>query len=188
MVLLIDNYDSFSFNLYQLIGSMSAKVKVVRSDELTVPEVLALQPSHIVLSPGPGRPSEAGIYETLISEIKGNIPLLGVCLGHQAIAEAYGGTIGYAKEILHGKASEVTQLTKSVLFEDIPTTFQVARYHSLAVIGDTLPNDLVITAETADGEIMALEHRQYPIFGVQFHPESILTPCGAQLIENFLAL
>lgn len=188
MILLIDNYDSFSFNLYQLLGSLIPQIKVVRSDELTVAEVLALKPSHIVLSPGPGRPKEAGIYEALIPKVAGKIPLLGVCLGHQAIAEAYGGTIGYAKEVLHGKSSEVTQLVASKLFVDVPNVFTAARYHSLAVMRESLPDELVVTAETADGEIMALEHRQYALYGLQFHPESILTPQGTQLLTNFLKI
>lgn len=186
MILLIDHYDSFSFNLYQFIGTLNSDIKVVRSDELTVPEVLELNPSHIVLSPGPGRPNEAGIYETLIPAVAGKIPLLGVCLGHQALAESFGGTVGFAKTVMHGKSSEVNIIKDSKLFEGLPKHFEAARYHSLAVDRASLPEELVVTAETADGEIMDMEHKSEPLYGVQFHPESILTPHGIEILKNFL--
>lgn len=186
MILLIDHYDSFSFNLYQFIGTLNSDIKVVRSDELTVPEVLELNPSHIVLSPGPGRPNEAGIYETLIPAVAGKIPLLGVCLGHQALAESFGGTVDFAKTVMHGKSSEVNIIKDSKLFEGLPKHFEAARYHSLAVDRASLPEELVVTAETADGEIMAMEHKSGPLYGVQFHPESILTPHGIEILKNFL--
>lgn len=186
MILLIDHYDSFSFNLYQLIGTLNPDIKVVRSDELTVPQVLELAPSHIILSPGPGRPKDAGIYESLIPEVAGKIPLLGVCLGHQALGETFGGTVGFAKAVMHGKSSEVNLIAESKLFEGLPKSFEAARYHSLAVERENLPAELVVTAETADGEIMAMEHKTAPLYGVQFHPESILTPLGIQVLQNFL--
>lgn len=186
MILLIDNYDSFSYNLYQLIGGIDPDIKVVRND-VTLQEVKALMPSHIILSPGPGRPSDAGICERVVTEL-GNIPILGVCLGHQAICEAFGAEITYAKQLMHGKKSTVRLEADSRLFEGIGESMEVARYHSLAAKEGTLPSCLRVTARTDDGEIMAAEHTEKPIFGVQFHPESILTGQGRKIAANFLKI
>ncbi|PQL20948.1 aminodeoxychorismate/anthranilate synthase component II [Veillonella denticariosi JCM 15641] len=186
MVLLIDNYDSFSFNLYQLVGSIDPDIKVIRSDELTVDEIRALKPDHVILSPGPGRPADAGVYEDLLRECKGEFSILGVCLGHQAIGEVFGGTVSYAKQVMHGKQSVAKQVRPSKILKDVPEEFEVARYHSLAIIDETIPSNLIITSVTADGEVMSVEHKDYPIYGVQFHPESIMTPNGEQMIRNFL--
>ncbi len=188
MILLIDNYDSFSYNLYQLIGSLNPDIKVIRNDEMTVKEIEKLNPDKIILSPGPGRPSESGVCEEVIDYFKGKIPILGVCLGHQAIAEVFGATVSYAKSIMHGKQSEIDIINPSELFKGLDKKFAGARYHSLAVIGDTVPDELMVTAQTDDGEIMAIEHKKYPIYGLQFHPESILTPQGNQILKNFLQL
>ena len=188
MILLIDNYDSFSYNLYQLVGSINQNIQVIRNDELNVQQIERLNPSHIIISPGPGRPKDAGICEAAIDYFKDKIPLLGVCLGHQAIAETFGGKITYAKEIMHGKQSTITITEPSPLFNGLEQKFTAARYHSLAVSRETMPQELKITAQTDDGEIMALEHRTYPIFGLQFHPESILTAQGDTTIRNFLAI
>ena len=186
MILLIDNYDSFSYNVYQLIGSVNPDMKVIRNDEMTIEEIEALAPSHIVISPGPGRPRDAGICEDVIRHFQGRIPILGICLGHQAICEVYGATITYARELMHGKQSVVTLDQDSRLFEGMEKQITVARYHSLAADPDTLPDCLQITATTQDGEIMAVQHREYPVYGVQFHPESVLTPQGRAILENFL--
>ena len=188
MILLIDNYDSFSYNLYQLVGSINQNIQVIRNDELNVQQIERLNPSHIIISPGPGRPKDAGICEAAIDYFKDKIPLLGVCLGHQAIAETFGGKITYAKEIMHGKQSTITITEPSLLFNGLEQKFTAARYHSLAVSRETMPQELKITAQTDDGEIMALKHRTYPIFGLQFHPESILTAQGDTIIRNFLAI
>ena len=188
MILLIDNYDSFSYNLYQLVGSINQNIQVIRNDELNVQQIERLNPSHIIISPGPGRPKDAGICEAAIDYFKDKIPLLGVCLGHQAIAETFGGKITYAKEIMHGKQSTITITEPSPLFNGLEQKFTAARYHSLVVSRETMPQELKITAQTDDGEIMALEHRTYPIFGLQFHPESILTAQGDTIIRNFLAI
>lgn len=186
MILLIDNYDSFSYNLYQLIGSISPDIKVIRNDEMTIDEIKKLNPSHIILSPGPGKPKDAGICIKAAKELGKSIPVLGVCLGHQSIYEAFGGTVSYASKLMHGKQSVVTVDTSSTLFNNMNERIKVARYHSLAAIKDTLPDCIKITAWTDDNEIMAIEHTQFPIYGVQFHPESILTPDGKIIIENFL--
>lgn len=186
MILLIDNYDSFSYNVYQLIGSVNPDMKVIRNDEMTIEEIEALAPSHIVISPGPGRPRDAGICEDVIRHFQGRIPILGICLGHQAICEVYGATITYARELMHGKQSAVTLDQDSRLFAGMDRQITVARYHSLAADPDTLPDCLQVTATTQDGEIMAVQHREYPVFGVQFHPESVLTPQGRAILENFL--
>ncbi|WP_346686567.1 aminodeoxychorismate/anthranilate synthase component II [Megamonas hypermegale] len=188
MILLIDNYDSFSYNLYQLVGSINQNIQVIRNDELNVQQIERLNPSHIIISPGPGRPKDAGICEAAIDYFKDKIPLLGVCLGHQAIAETFGGKITYAKEIMHGKQSTIILTEPSPLFNGLEQKFTAARYHSLAVSRETMPQELKITAQTDDGEIMALEHRTYPVFGLQFHPESILTAQGDTIIRNFLAI
>ena len=186
MILLIDNYDSFSYNLYQLIGAVEPDIKVVRNDECTLEEIAEMKPEAIILSPGPGRPEDAGICISVIKEFAGKIPILGVCLGHQSICEAFGGTVSYAKELMHGKQSETTFDVGSKMFHDCPAQAPVARYHSLAVDEDTLPECLKVTARTVEGEVMAVEHREYPIYGLQFHPESIMTPDGKQMIAAFI--
>lgn len=186
MILLIDNYDSFSYNLYQLIGSITPDIKVVRNDKITLEEIEALSPSRIVLSPGPGKPSDSGICEDVIRYFGGKIPILGVCLGHQAICEVYGATVSYAKELMHGKQSQVKVDTASTIFRGLPDIVGAARYHSLAALPETLPDCLKITATADDGEIMAVQHRDFPVYGLQFHPESILTPLGREMLENFL--
>lgn len=186
MILLIDNYDSFSYNLYQLIGAVEPDIKVIRNDELTIPEIEALAPQAIFLSPGPGKPSDAGVCVEAVKHFAGKIPIFGVCLGHQAICEAFSATVSYASRLMHGKTSEATLDTQSRLFSGMPARIPVARYHSLAAVRDTLPACLRVTAETADGEIMAVEHNEYPICGVQFHPESVMTPDGLSIIRNFL--
>ena len=186
MILLIDNYDSFSYNLYQFIGAGNPDIKVVRNDEITVAEIQALAPQRIVISPGPGKPSDAGICVEVIKKLYKDFPILGICLGHQAIYEAFGGTVSYAEKLMHGKSSAVTVDTGNPLFAGMPSVIQAARYHSLAGVKSTLPGDLKITAETDAGEIMAVCHKDYPVYGVQFHPESILTPKGKMIIENFM--
>lgn len=187
MILLIDNYDSFSYNLYQLIGSVNPDIKVVRNDEISLAEIEKLKPEAIVLSPGPGRPEDAGICIPVIKEFAGKIPILGVCLGHQSICEAFGGVVSYAKELKHGKRDTMIRQNISVLFNGLPVKFPAARYHSLAALEETLPKELTVTARAEDGEIMAVEHKEYPVYGVQFHPESVMTPDGKTMIENFLA-
>lgn len=186
MILLVDNYDSFSYNLYQLIGTVEPDIKVVRNDECTLEEIAEMKPEAIILSPGPGRPEDAGICISVIKEFAGKIPILGVCLGHQSICEAFGGTVSYAKELMHGKKKLMYKTGESRLFKDLPDTFAAARYHSLAALKDTLPAELRVTAESEDGEVMAVEHTKYPVFGVQFHPESVMTPDGRVMIENFM--
>lgn len=188
MILLIDNYDSFSYNLYQLIGAIQTDIKVIRNDELTIPEIESLAPERIVLSPGPGRPEDAGIIIEAVKALGPKIPILGVCLGHQAICAAFGAAITYARRLMHGKQSEVEFDTCCPLFQNLPKSAPVARYHSLAADPDTLPDCLTVTAHTEDGEIMAVQHTEYPIFGVQFHPESILTPDGMTMLTNFISL
>ena len=188
MILLIDNYDSFSYNLYQLIGSITQDIKVIRNDELSINEIEQINPSHIIISPGPGKPKDAGICEAVIDYFKEKIPVLGVCLGHQAIAETFGATVTYAKEIMHGRQSMINIIDNTPIFSGMNKKFPAARYHSLAVSRETIPKELKITAQTDDGEIMAIEHRTYPIFGLQFHPESILTTDGYIIIRNFLAI
>ncbi len=186
MILLIDNYDSFSYNLYQYIGEISSDIKVIRNDEMTVEEIRALKPDCIILSPGPGRPEDAGIIVEAAGILGKEIPILGVCLGHQAICAAFGAKVTYAKQLMHGKQSRVSLDTDSVLFEGLNRETLVARYHSLAAERDTIPECLKITALTTDGEVMAVQHREYPIYGVQFHPESIMTPDGKRMIQNFI--
>ena len=185
MILLIDNYDSFSYNLFQLVGEIDPDIRVIRNDEMTVAEIRSLAPERILLSPGPGRPEQAGILMDLVREVH-NIPILGVCLGHQAICAAFGATLTYAKELMHGKQSLVKFQPDCPLFQNCPETAPVARYHSLAADANTIPEELRITASTTDGEVMAVQHRRYPIYGVQFHPESILTPNGKQMLKNFI--
>ena len=186
MILLIDNYDSFSYNLYQLVGEIDPDIKVIRNDELTVKGIRELKPKRIILSPGPGRPEDAGIIMEVVKELGKEIPILGVCLGHQAICATYGATVTYAKELMHGKQSEVEFDTDNILFRNCPKKAPVARYHSLAADKDTMPEELIITARTKDGEVMAVQHREYPVYGVQFHPESILTPDGKTMLKNFI--
>ena len=186
MIVLIDNYDSFTYNLVQYIGALEPDIRVIRNDACTPEEIEAMRPDAIVISPGPGKPSEAGLCIEAIRYFKDKIPILGVCLGHQAICEAFGGTVSYAKELMHGKSSMAQIKEASPLFRNIGTEMQVARYHSLAAIRDSLPGKMKVTAETDDGEVMAVEHRDYPVYGLQFHPESVLTPKGMTLIENFL--
>jgi anthranilate synthase component 2 len=188
MILLIDNYDSFSYNLYQLIGCINPDVQVVLNDGITLDEIEKLHPSHIALSPGPGKPSDAGICEDLIRRFAGKIPIFGVCLGHQAICEVFGATVTYAKRLMHGKSSDIELDTDCVMFKGLPQVIQGARYHSLAADPATIPDELIVTAQTKEGEIMAVRHRTQKVFGVQFHPESILTPQGSCILNNFLRM
>ena len=186
MILLIDNYDSFSYNLYQLIGEIEPEIRVIRNDEMTVDQIRELSPDGIILSPGPGRPEDAGILMEAVKTLGPEIPMLGVCLGHQAVCAAFGATITYAKKLMHGKPSDVNFDTGCLLFRGCPRTAPAARYHSLAADAGTIPGCLKITAVTGDGEVMAVQHREYPIYGVQFHPESIMTPDGKQMLKNFI--
>lgn len=189
MILLIDNYDSFTYNLAQMLGALHPDILVVRNDERTVPELVALHPDAVVLSPGPGRPAAAGVTEDAIRAFAGLAPLLGVCLGHQAICEVYGAEIGFAQRLMHGKTSTVEVERDSALFRGLSARVDVARYHSLAARADTMPAELRVTARTIDdGEVMAVQHRDLPVFGVQFHPESIMTPRGKTILRNFAAL
>ncbi|MDP9379524.1 MAG: aminodeoxychorismate/anthranilate synthase component II [Chloroflexota bacterium] len=185
MLLLIDNYDSFTYNLYQLLAELGEKVEVVRNDETTVEQVEALAPERIVISPGPGTPADAGISRDVVRELGPRIPTLGVCLGLQCIGEVYGGTVGRAGELLHGKTSMVYHAGRGV-FGGLPSPFEAVRYHSLVVHRDTVPRELDITAQTSTGLVMGLRHKEHPVEGVQFHPESILTEHGAALLANFL--
>ena len=186
MILLIDNYDSFSYNLYQLVGEIEPDIRVIRNDEMTVEEIREMHPARIILSPGPGRPEDAGVIIQAVQTLGREIPILGVCLGHQAICAAFGATITYAKRLMHGKQSEVKFDRDCPLFAGCPETAPVARYHSLAANPETIPESLKITALTTDGEVMAVRHKKYPVYGVQFHPESILTPDGKQMLRNFI--
>lgn len=185
MILLIDNYDSFVYNLYQLAGSLRPDVRVVRNDAYPVEQIAAMRPEAILLSPGPGRPRDAGICIDTVKRFAGEIPILGVCLGHQAICEAFGGSVSYAKELMHGKVSQINAMENSVLFRGIASPFYAARYHSLAAVESTLPPELKVAARTQDGEIMAVEHTAFPVYGVQFHPESVMTPEGKTILSNF---
>ena len=188
MILLIDNYDSFVYNLYQLIGAYRQDITVVRSREITAEEIRAMDPEAIFLSPGPGRPEDSGVCLNVIRELGPEYPILGVCLGHQSICEAFGATVSYAKELMHGKQSETSLDLSCPLFDGCPGKTKVGRYHSLAAIEETMPDALAVTARTDDGEIMAVRHRDYEIYGVQFHPESILTPDGPRMLQNWLRL
>jgi anthranilate synthase component II len=185
MLLMIDNYDSFTYNLVQYLGELGEDVKVIRNDELTLDEIEALAPGRIVLSPGPCTPNEAGVSLELIPRFAGRIPILGVCLGHQAIGQAFGGRIVHAKTLMHGKVSRIHHAGAGV-FRDLPTPYDATRYHSLAIERESCPDVLEVTAWTEDGEIMGVRHRTLPIEGVQFHPESILTQHGHALLSNFL--
>lgn len=191
-ILLIDNFDSFSYNLYQLIGSISGNfgfdIKVIRNNEKTIEEIENLSPAALIISPGPGRPSEAGICIDAIKHFTPKLPVLGICLGHQAICEAFGGKITYAKEIMHGKTSEISIDTESEIFKGLKSTIKVARYHSLVAENETLPSVLKVTGTCEDGTIMAVKHKQYDVYGLQFHPESVLTPDGRKMAQNFLEI
>lgn len=185
-LILIDNYDSFSYNLYQMLGALGAELTVIRNDEKTPEEIEAMKPDGILLSPGPGRPEDAGCCVEVVQKLGKRTPILGVCLGHQAICTAYGGTVTYADRMMHGKTSVIRVNTDTPLFRGSKEEMTVGRYHSLAAREETLPDCLEITARTAGGGIMAIQHRAYPVYGVQFHPESILTPDGIHLFSNFL--
>lgn len=189
MIVLIDNYDSFVYNLYQFLSETGQEVRIVRNDRISPEEVLSMAPDGVVISPGPGKPSEAGICIPLIRKLSGKIPLLGVCLGHQAIGEAFGARVVHAGRLMHGKTSVLKNVVPdSVIFRKIHGPIQVARYHSLAVKEETLPDELRVTSRSGDGEIMSMEHRSYPVYGLQFHPESVMTPDGHRMIENFVSL
>ncbi len=186
MILLIDNYDSFSYNLYQLIGEVRPDIKVSRNDKITIEEIRDLNPDAIILSPGPGKPENAGICIDIVREFHDEIPILGVCLGHQAICVAFGGTVSHAKRLMHGKSSDIS-LDYDYIFKGLPSQISVGRYHSLSLIKETLPEPLEIISKAKDnGEIMAIKHKQFNVYGLQFHPESILTPDGLTIMENFL--
>lgn len=188
MIVIIDNYDSFTYNLVQFTGSINPEIKVIRNDEMSVDQVKELNPSHIILSPGPGYPKDAGICEAIIDEMKDTVPILGICLGHQAICERFGAKITHAKELMHGKQSNIHIANGSAVFKGLPPLIKAARYHSLIADKQSLPDDLLVIAEDDKGEVMAVKHRDYEVYGLQFHPESILTPKGMQMIENFLKL
>ena len=186
MILLIDNYDSFSYNLFQLIGEIDSDIKVVRNDKITIEEISQLNPECIFLSPGPGRPEDAGICIDVVLNFHDKIPILGVCLGHQAICEAFGGTVSHALRLMHGKSSKIS-LDYDYIFKGLPSEISVGRYHSLSLVKDTLPDCLeVISKAKDDGEIMAVKHKEFNVYGLQFHPESILTPDGLTIIRNFI--
>jgi len=188
MVLIIDNYDSFTYNLYQLAGALRPDIEVAYNDRITVPEIEAMGPSHIIISPGPGRPADAGVCERAIGRFAGEIPILGICLGHQAICEAFGARITYARTLMHGKAGMVHIANGNPLFRGLPPMLRAGRYHSLAAERGTIPDELLLIAEDDGGEVMGVSHRDCDVFGLQFHPESILTPDGARIIENFLKI
>jgi len=185
MIVIIDNYDSFTYNLYQYIGEIDENVVVYRNDRISVENLKAMNPTHLVISPGPGYPQHAGISIEAIRKLGQKIPTLGVCLGHQAIGAAFGGNIVHAKQLVHGKAHDI-EVTGGKVFSGVPKRMRAGRYHSLVVQRDTLPEELEITAQSADGEIMAMQHQTLPVFGLQFHPESILTPVGKRILQNFL--
>lgn len=186
MILLIDNYDSFSYNLYQLIGEVNSDIKVSRNDKITLDEIKELNPEAIILSPGPGKPENAGICVELVREFYNKIPILGVCLGHQAICAAFGGKVSYAQRLMHGKSSNIS-LDYDYIFKGLPGEITVGRYHSLSLVEDSLPDCLeIISKAKDDGEVMAVRHKEFNIYGLQFHPESILTPDGLTIIDNFL--
>jgi anthranilate synthase component 2 len=186
MILLIDNYDSFSYNLYQLIGQVNSDIKVSRNDKISIDEIKNLNPEAIILSPGPGKPENAGICMDLVKEFHDRIPILGVCLGHQAICAAFGGKVSHAKRLMHGKSSKIS-LDYDFIFKGLPGEITVGRYHSLSLVEDTLPDCLEIISKARDDrEVMAVKHKDFNVYGLQFHPESILTPDGLTIIENFL--
>ncbi len=185
MIVVIDNYDSFTYNLVQYLGELGAEIRVFRNDQVTLDEIRELKPSHIVISPGPGRPADGGISNEVIKEFHQTVPILGVCLGHQCIGHVFGGTVSRAPRLMHGKTSAIYH-NGSSLYAGLPNPFEAGRYHSL-IVQDPLPAELEATAFTDAGEMMGLKHKRYPLFGVQFHPESILTPEGKKLLENFLS-
>ena len=187
MILLLDNYDSFTYNLAQYLGELGCRVEVHRNDKISVEHIAQRKPERIVISPGPCTPQEAGVSVELVQKLAGKIPILGVCLGHQAIGAAFGGNIVRAPKLFHGKTSQIEHDGKGI-FRDLPNPFVATRYHSLIVERKSLPKELVVTAETNDGIIMGVRHRHYPLVGVQFHPESVLTESGKQLLRNFLVL
>jgi anthranilate synthase/aminodeoxychorismate synthase-like glutamine amidotransferase len=184
MIVIIDNYDSFTYNLVQYLGELNAELEVFRNDEISVEELQSLQPSHIVISPGPGDPQDAGISRQAIHQFAGQVPILGVCLGHQCIAEVYGGKVVRATRLMHGKTSKIYH-TEAGIFAGLPNPFVAMRYHSL-IVKKPLPPEIQVTAYTRSGEVMGLQHQRYPVYGVQFHPESILTESGKQILMNFL--
>lgn len=186
MIMIIDNYDSFTYNLYQYIGAINPDVRVIRNDKIDIQGIRSLDPSHIIISPGPGFPQKAGISTKVVQELGEEIPILGVCLGHQAIGHAYGAKIVHSPQLVHGKASDTHIATGCPIFHYMPPIIKVGRYHSLIIERESLPEELVITAETPEGLIMGVAHKDYPVFGVQFHPESLLTQDGLKVIENFL--
>ena len=188
MILLIDNYDSFSYNLVQLIGTINPDIKVIRNDEMTLEEIRSLKPDRIILSPGPCYPKEAGVCEQVVNELSGDQPILGVCLGHQAICEAFGGRIIHAKELMHGKQDRISIDNSCEIFEGLDKELDAARYHSLIAERESLPECLEIIAEDKKGEIMAVKHKSMNVYGLQFHPESILTPRGKKILENFISI
>jgi len=185
MLLVIDNYDSFTYNLVQYFGELGSEMKVVRNDKISVDDIGKLKPSHICISPGPCTPNEAGVSLEVVKEFGGVIPIFGVCLGHQSIGQVYGGDVIRAEKLMHGKTSKVIHTGKSV-FKGLPNPLTATRYHSLVVKRETLPDCLEITAETEDGVIMGVKHKEFEVHGVQFHPESILTECGREMLQNFL--
>ena len=185
MIAVIDNYDSFTYNLVQYLGELGAAVRVFRNDEITTPEIEALRPSHVVISPGPCTPSQAGISLEVIARMAGRVPVLGVCLGHQAIGQAFGGKVVRARRVMHGKVSRIRHDSRGV-FDSLPEEFTATRYHSLVVERETLPGCLTVTAQSEDGEIMGLRHRELALEGVQFHPEALLTEFGHKMLHNFL--
>jgi len=187
MLLVIDNYDSFTYNLVQYLGELGQELEVYRNDEIAIADINHKQPDHIVISPGPGRPDKAGISIEIIKKFYQKVPILGVCLGHQAIGEAFGGIVTHAPELVHGKTSMIYHDGQTI-YQGIPNPFEATRYHSLIVDKDTLPKELIITSHTQDGIIMGLRHEKYPVEGIQFHPESILTDCGKNILRNFLSL
>lgn len=186
MIILIDNYDSFTYNLYQYVGEINPDIEVYRNDRIAIEEVKAKKPTHIIISPGPGFPAAAGISVGIVRELGKSIPTLGVCLGHQGIGEAFGGKVVHAKKLTHGKSSEINIKAGNELFSGLPDRITAGRYHSLIVERETLPDVLEITAESLEGEIMGLKHKSYPVYGIQFHPESVLTPRGKDILRNFL--
>lgn len=188
MIWIIDNYDSFTYNLYQLVGALRPDIKVIRNDEMSVEQIREQEPSHIIISPGPGRPADAGVCEELILRLAGQVPILGICLGHQAICETFGARITYAKTLMHGKKSMVHIANGNPIFRGISPLMEVGRYHSLAAARETLPDELLVIAETGDGEVMGIKHKDHDIYGLQFHPESILTPDGGKILENFIRM
>ena len=187
MIVLVDNYDSFAYNLYQCLGAVDPDVKVIRNDAFTVDEIDAMNPDAIVISPGPGRPEDAGVSMDVVRRLGTRYPVLGVCLGHQAICAAFGATVTYARELMHGKQSDAT-LADDPLFDRLPGRIPVARYHSLAADPETIPDELEVIATTDDGEVMAVRHREHCIYGLQFHPESIMTPDGMRILSNFIEI